>query len=96
MRDLGLTRRSSRQKGEALTSSGTERQADDGKLRCTCATWDDAVVMLKGEALALVNIERQAERRQAPLGHARPGTSFSVNIERQADDGSPLHMRDLR
>jgi hypothetical protein len=29
-------------------------------LRCTGATWSDAVVILQGEALALVNIERQA------------------------------------
>jgi hypothetical protein len=40
----------------------TAERADDGKLRCTCATWDDAVVVLKGEALTLVNIERQVPR----------------------------------
>ena len=46
----------------------TAERADDGKLRCTCATWDDAVVVLKGEALTLVNIERQvhALRTKAP------------------------------
>ena len=30
-------------KGEAPTFVNIERQAEDGKLRCTCATWDDAV-----------------------------------------------------
>jgi hypothetical protein len=46
----------------------TAERAEDGKLRCTCATWDDAVVVLKGEALSLVNIERQvhALRTKAP------------------------------
>jgi hypothetical protein len=37
----------------------TVERIDGGKLRCTAATWDDAVVILPGEALALVNIERQ-------------------------------------
>ena len=46
----------------------TAELADEGKLRCTCATWDDAVVVPKGEALTLVNIERQvhALRTKAP------------------------------
>ena len=33
-----------------------------GKLRCTGATWSDAVVIYPGEALAFVNIERDAVR----------------------------------
>ena len=39
-----------------------------GKLRCTCATWSDPVIILPGEALTLVNIERQAHvlRTTAP------------------------------
>ena len=38
------------------------------QLRCTCSTWDDAVVVPKGEALTFVNIERQvhALRTKAP------------------------------
>jgi hypothetical protein len=56
----------------APTSAAAPRivaeRAEDGKLRCTCATWDDAVVVLKNEALTLVNIERQvhALRTKAP------------------------------
>jgi hypothetical protein len=38
----------------------TAERADGGKLRCTCASWDDAVVILPGEALTIVNIDRQA------------------------------------
>ena len=46
----------------------TAERADDGKLRCTCATWSDPVIILAGEALTLVNIERQAHvlRTTAP------------------------------
>ena len=55
----------------------TAERADDGKLRCTCATWDDAVVVLKGEALAPVNIERQvhALRTKAPPMEKGPPAS---------------------
>jgi hypothetical protein len=49
----------------------TAERADDGKLRCTCATWDDAVVVLKGEALTLVNIERQVTAERADDGKLR-------------------------
>jgi hypothetical protein len=38
----------------------TVERIDGGKLRCTGATWSDAVVIYPGVALALVNIERQA------------------------------------
>jgi hypothetical protein len=38
----------------ALVGNVTVERADDGKLRCTCTTWDDAVVILRGEALTLV------------------------------------------
>jgi hypothetical protein len=38
----------------------TAERIDGGKLRCAGATWSDAVVIFPGEALALVNIERQA------------------------------------
>ena len=37
----------------------TVERSDGGKLRCTGAMWSDAVVIYPGEALALVNIERQ-------------------------------------
>jgi hypothetical protein len=43
----------------------TAERADGGKLRCNCATWDDAVVILPGEALTLVNIDRQARTLRA-------------------------------
>jgi hypothetical protein len=54
----------------------TAERADGGKLRCTCATWDDAVVILAGEALTIVNIDRQAHalRTKAPGSWTR-GTS---------------------
>jgi hypothetical protein len=44
-------------KGDKLTV--TVERIDGRKLRCTGATWSDAVVIYPGEALALVNIERQ-------------------------------------
>jgi hypothetical protein len=37
----------------------TVERIDGGKFRCTGATSSDAVVIYPGEALALVNIERQ-------------------------------------
>jgi hypothetical protein len=37
-----------------------------GKLRCTGATWTDAVVIFPGEVLAFQNIERQAHALRAP------------------------------
>jgi hypothetical protein len=40
----------------------TVERIDGGKLRCTGATWSDAVVIYPGEALAFVNIERDAVR----------------------------------
>jgi hypothetical protein len=39
---------------------------DGGKLRCTGATWSDAVVIYPGEVLAFQNIERQAHALRAP------------------------------
>jgi hypothetical protein len=39
---------------------------DGGKLRCTGATWSDAVVIFPGEVLAFQNIERQAHALRAP------------------------------
>ena len=74
----------------------TAERAEDGKLRCTCATWDDAVVMLKGEAPTLVNIERQADDGKLRCTCAtcddavvmlKGEAPTLVNIERQADDG---------
>jgi hypothetical protein len=44
----------------------TVERIDGGKLRCTCATWSDPVIILEGEALALVNIERQAHALRTP------------------------------
>jgi WD40 repeat protein len=38
----------------------TVERIDGGKLRCTGATWSDAVVIYPGEVLAFQNIERQA------------------------------------
>lgn len=52
----------------------TVERIDGGKLRCNCATWDDAVVILPGEALALVNIERPVlpSAPKAPAGVVQP------------------------
>jgi hypothetical protein len=36
------------------------------KLRCTGATWSDAVVIFPGEVLTFQNIERQAHALRAP------------------------------
>jgi hypothetical protein len=51
-------------------------RADGGKLRVTCPSWDDAIAVLPGECLALVNIERHVHvlRAKAPLPpqHAPP------------------------
>jgi hypothetical protein len=67
-------------KGDKLTV--TAERLDGGKLRCTGATWADAVVIYPGEALALVHVEPQARikrpsspprRRQAPMPRARRG-----------------------
>ena len=53
-------------KGDKLTV--TVERIDGGKLRCTGATWTDAVVIFPGEVLAFQNIERQAHalRAKAP------------------------------
>jgi hypothetical protein len=40
--------------------------SDGGKLRCTGATWSDAVVIFPGEVLAFQNTERQAHALRAP------------------------------
>jgi hypothetical protein len=42
---------------------------EGGKLRVTCPSWDDVVVIHPAECLALVNIERQVHvlRAKAPL-----------------------------
>ena len=37
-----------------------------GKLRCTGATWTDAVIIFPDEVLAFQNIERQARALRAP------------------------------
>jgi len=75
-------------RGGAYQAEGdSDRAIEDftngGKLRCTGATWTDAVVIFPGEVLAFQNIERQAHalraparahrRRQAPLPPARRG-----------------------
>src|SRR5690242_4182987 len=44
----------------------TVERIDGGKLRCTGATWRDAIVILPGEVLAFQNIERQAHALRAP------------------------------
>jgi hypothetical protein len=51
-------------KGDKLTV--TVERIDGGKLRCTGATWTDAVVIFPGEVLAFQNIERQAHALRAP------------------------------
>jgi hypothetical protein len=48
----------------------TVERIDGGELRCTGATWSDAVVMFPAEVLAFQNIERQAHSLRAPA----PGT----------------------
>jgi hypothetical protein len=44
----------------------TVERIDGGKLRCTGATWSDAVVIYPGEALAFVNIEERQVLPSAP------------------------------
>jgi hypothetical protein len=44
----------------------TVERIDGGKLRCTGATWTDAVVIFPGEVLGFQNIERQAHALRAP------------------------------
>jgi hypothetical protein len=51
-------------KGDKLTV--TVERVDGGKLRCTGATWSDAVVIFPGEVLAFQNTERQAHALRAP------------------------------
>jgi len=46
----------------------TVERIDGGKLRCTGATWDDAVVILEGEILVFQNIERQVHALRATGG----------------------------
>ena len=75
MRSLrGATRLLGEGAAFALAGNVTAERAGDGKLRCTCTTWDDAVVVLKGEALTLVNIERQVHvlRANAPCRRSTP------------------------
>ena len=59
-------------KGDKLTV--TVERIDGGKLRCTGATWTDAVVIFPSEVLAFQNIERQAHalRTLAPGTVAHP------------------------
>ena len=49
-----------------LRPTVTVERIDGGKLRCTGATWSDAVVIFPGEVLAFQNIERQAHALRAP------------------------------
>jgi hypothetical protein len=52
---------------EAAPDEGVSLRAHRrGKLRCTGATWSDAVVIFPGEVLAFQNIERQAHALRAP------------------------------
>jgi hypothetical protein len=51
-------------KGDKLTV--TVEGIDGGKLRCTGATWTDAVIIFPDEVLAFQNIERQARALRAP------------------------------
>jgi hypothetical protein len=44
---------------------GKVERIDGGKLRCTGATWSDAVMMFPAEVLAFQNIERQAHALRA-------------------------------
>jgi hypothetical protein len=57
-------KRATRSFGDALEPVTVER-VDGGKLRCTGATWTDAVVIFPGEVLAFQNIER-ARRGPTP------------------------------
>jgi hypothetical protein len=87
-------------KGDKLTI--TAERIDGGKLRCTGATWSDAVVILQGEALALLNIERQAHaiRAKAPASMVKkepPAPPISVRIISRPppDEGSaPPDLRE--
>ena len=64
----------------------TAERAEDGKLRCTCATWDDAVVVLKGEALDSGE-HRATGTTASSAAHARPGTDPPVvTPERRGPD----------
>ena len=49
--------RDKRSEGSGAGATVTVERLAGGNLRCTGATWSDAVVIYPGEALALVNIE---------------------------------------
>ena len=61
----------------------TVERIDGGKLRCTGATWSDAVVIFPGEVLAFQNIERQAHALRAPA----PGTVVETPPAAAPDPG---------
>jgi hypothetical protein len=52
--------------GQNAKLTVTVERIDGGKLRCTGATWTDAVIIFPGEVLAFQNIERQAHALRAP------------------------------
>ena len=75
-------KRATRSFGDALEPVTVER-VDGGKLRCTGATWTDAVVIFPGEVLAFQNIERQAHALRAPA----PGTVVETPPAAAPDPG---------
>jgi hypothetical protein len=90
-------------KGDKLTV--TVERIDGGKLRCTGATWSDAVVIFPGEILAFQNIERQAHVLRAPspggvkkAPPAEPGPIASAEhrLDDDAAKGRPFSFRKPR
>ena len=48
-----------------------------GSCAVTCPSWDDAIAVLPGECLALVNIERQVRARMTSRGPNEPAGSIN-------------------
>jgi hypothetical protein len=66
----------SRRGGSAPTVLGEDEveRIDGGKLRCTGATWSDAVVVLPDQVLTLSNHERQVHIGRGHRAAERPST----------------------
>jgi hypothetical protein len=90
-------------RGGAYQAEGdSDRAIEDftngGKLRCTGATWTDAVVIFPGEVLAFQNIERQAHALRAPArAHRRRQARMRSGHPLERIDGGKLrcHRRDV-
>ena len=68
--------------GDKLTV--TVERIDGGKLRATCGTWDDAVVVLPDRVLTLSNHERSTS--SAGIGPPSADTPRSREVDFEAPD----------